>query len=588
MAMRLQRGGRPRWLIPAVALCVILLSVGVGLGRGSIRKLEQAQQWVGHSKDVLRAIERVRGRVDAAHVSHTATRTTADPGFLARHDSLFREAFGSLGEVQQLTRDNAVQQRRLDSLHVALDDLVVSSHRLADMQHASPRSPVVRDEGTRIEARFADIAAVVERLEREEENLLAARTAVASAAAHWAHAIVIVSTVFAAIIAAIALFPLYRALRQSRRAQAELSESEARYRQLVDEAADAILVSSNGRCASANAEAERLFHTSREALVGRVMSELLRPVRGGSTTITGSWSTHEMRSEFNAVSEDGSLVPVEVSGISFGNGMSQFIIRDITSRKAVERMKDEFLSVVSHELRTPLTSLRGSVKLLEQTGDRMTPEQRTRMLAIAGGNADRLVRLVNDILDLERLTAGRMTIERVETDVCEIVREAVENIRPLAQQAQVASEVNGRPAIACVDHLRIAQVVTNLLANAVKFSPANSTITVDLATEEGCFHLAVRDQGRGIPADQLESIFERFHQVEKSDARQKGGTGLGLAISRQIVRLHGGRIWAESNGTGSTFHVRIPIDGREDAAAGGAEPGVEVLGKVDRERGVSA
>src|SRR6202034_3518996 len=216
--------------------------------------------------------------------------------------------------------------------------------------------------------------------------------------------------------------------------------------------------------------------------------------------------------------------------------------RDISQRYALDRMKDEFVSTVSHELRTPLTSIRGSLGLLSTGLLGEMGEKASNLLRIAVTNSDRLGRLINRSCDLE-----------------ELAKQAIDAMAPMAEAAKVQMLMDSGPAQVEVDPDRLQQVMTNLLSNAIKFSPPQSQVTVSIERLLDGVTISVRDNGRGIPKDKLESIFDRFQQVDASDARQKGGTGLGLAICRTIVMQHGGRIWAERNvDRGSTFRMFLP------------------------------
>ena len=233
---------------------------------------------------------------------------------------------------------------------------------------------------------------------------------------------------------------------------------------------------------------------------------------------------------------------------------------DITERHAVEKMKNEFISIVSHELRTPLTSIRGSLGMLATGALNNHPERMRRMIEIAAIDTERLVRLVNDILDLERLDSGKVTLVKECCDAAALMEQSVEAMRSLALKENITLSVSSVPALVWASDDHIIQTLTNLLSNAIKFSPANSTIT--LSAEPLCDRVLfqVKDQGRGIPADKLETIFGRFQQVDASDSRKQGGTGLGLAICHSIITQHGGRIWVESVlGEGSTFYFTLPV-----------------------------
>ena len=233
---------------------------------------------------------------------------------------------------------------------------------------------------------------------------------------------------------------------------------------------------------------------------------------------------------------------------------------DTTERRALDRMKDEFISTVSHELRTPLTSLRAALGLV--TGGTLSarPEKLQQMLDIATGNTDRLVRLVNDILELERIGSGKAELHYTMCSADDLFRRAAGLLQAEASKAQLRITFNSQGVNVWADPDRILQTLTNLISNAIKFSPANTEIHLRARrVDAGEAEIQVRDQGRGIPPDKLESIFERFRQVDASDSRSMGGTGLGLAICRSIVSQHGGRIWATSTpGVGSVFHFTLP------------------------------
>lgn len=233
---------------------------------------------------------------------------------------------------------------------------------------------------------------------------------------------------------------------------------------------------------------------------------------------------------------------------------------DITERNAVEQMKNEFISIVSHELRTPLTAIRGSLGILATGALNSHPERMQRMIEIAAIDTERLVRMVNDILDLERLESSKVTLVKEYCDAATLMVRSAEAIRTLAQTQNITLSVSPISALVWASSDHIIQTITNLLSNAIKFSPPNSTVTLTAQPQADRVLFQVKDQGRGIPADKLESIFGQFQQVDVSDSRQKGGTGLGLTICRTIITQHGGRIWAESVlGEGSTFYFTLPV-----------------------------
>ncbi|WP_302184688.1 sensor histidine kinase [Planktothrix pseudagardhii] len=222
-------------------------------------------------------------------------------------------------------------------------------------------------------------------------------------------------------------------------------------------------------------------------------------------------------------------------------------------------MKSEFISIVSHELRTPLSSIRGSLGLLAAGVFKNKPDTTQQMLDIAVHDTERLVRLVNDILDLERLEAQKVHLNQQWCDTGALLQQCVETLQPLAAENQIMLSVEPTSIQVFVDRDRMIQTLVNLVSNAIKFSPAKATVTLSAQDQADQVLFQIQDQGRGIPADKLETIFGRFQQVDASDSRQKGGTGLGLAICQSIVQQHGGKIWAESVvGAGSKFYFTLP------------------------------
>lgn len=272
--------------------------------------------------------------------------------------------------------------------------------------------------------------------------------------------------------------------------------------------------------------------------------------------------------EIMAMRRDGSMFEQQVVMVKACDQQQNLIgnycfMNDISDRREVERLKDEFVSVVSHELRTPLTSIRGSLGLVANGVLENQPQKAQRMLEIAVNNSDRLIRLINDILDIERIESGKVQMTKQMCDVANLMNQSVDIMRTLAEKAEVNLSVTPLSVRLYADPDRMIQTLTNLLSNAIKFSEPGSTVwlTAQLKnTAQSKVLFQVKDQGRGIPADKLETIFGRFQQVDASDSRKKGGTGLGLAICRSIVQHHDGEIWVESVlGKGSTFYVSVPL-----------------------------
>jgi len=372
--------------------------------------------------------------------------------------------------------------------------------------------------------------------------------------------------------------------------------AEKLYRQqeiLLNSVADGICgLDRNGLISFANPAASGLLGIATSSIAGKGVHDLLHGSApegsgcGEDCTLlraTGKLQLMATSGEDTFFRIDGSpfrvdyaLTPILDHGRLSGTVLS---FRDISQRYALDRLKDEFVSTVSHELRTPLTAIRGALGLLEHGSLAPVNDKAANLLRIALANSDRLIRLINDILDLERLKSGRERLAFKKVQLNQVVRQAIDCMTPVADAAGVHLIHDNTQAEVAADPDRLLQVITNLLSNAVKFSPKNSTVSVLMRPDLNGVTLSVVDPGRGIPADKLETIFGRFQQVDASDSRQKGGTGLGLAICRTIVHQHSGRIWAERNPVrGSAFRVFLPY---KPVPIGNAEPLNEEPENVD-------
>lgn len=357
---------------------------------------------------------------------------------------------------------------------------------------------------------------------------------------------------------------------------------------LLDSVADGICgMDRHGIVSFANPAAARLLGAPASRLTGKAIHDLLHGAapdgracgedcalrRATQRSVACAGEETIYRANGTSLPAEYFFTPILDQGRFSGSVLS---FRDISQRYALDRLKDEFISTVSHELRTPLTSIRGALGLLSSGILGKINDKAANLLRIAVTNSDRLVRLINDILDLERIQSGKEPISFRPLQLSEIVRQAIDGMQPVADAAGVRLLHDNTQAEISADPDRLLQVLTNLLSNAVKFSPADSTVSVMMRPGATGVTLSVIDQGRGIPADKLDAIFGRFQQVDASDSRQKGGSGLGLAICRTIVLQHSGRIWAERNPVrGSTFRVFLPYKPE-------TVPGPDIAGPQDQ------
>jgi PAS domain S-box-containing protein len=350
-------------------------------------------------------------------------------------------------------------------------------------------------------------------------------------------------------------------------AEEAIRRSEKRFRSLIENAQDLIaIVSRDGMVHYHSSSVERVLGYTREDLQDRhvfslVHMEDLNFVQAVIDELTGT--SRQFRSiEYRFLRKDGSWCILEsivtnllddpaVGGIVFNS-------RDVTERRAAEKLKDELVSTVSHELRTPLTSIRGFAELML---NRNYPSEKQReFLAVIQTEATRLAKLINDFLDIQRIESGKQTYDFQWTDLAPLLTQSLTVFSGMGEQHHLRLDVASILPPMRIDSDRIQQVLANFLSNAVKFSPQGGTITVSAQQRENDVIVSVTDQGIGIPPEALSKLFSKFYRVDTQDTRSIGGTGLGLALVKKIIEAHGGRAWVESTpGQGSAFFFSLPV-----------------------------
>lgn len=333
-----------------------------------------------------------------------------------------------------------------------------------------------------------------------------------------------------------------------------------------------IVCDQGGTIVLVNRSTESLFGFDRNELVGRPVEVLVPPrLRSRHAVLRSDYSGGEGRNRtslgrvMTACCKDGSEIEFEIGLAPFtieGRAMFLGVILDVRDRQRIERIKNELIATVSHELRTPLTSIIGSLGLLLGGIAGVLPERAARLLTIAHSNGQRLIRLVNDMLDIEKIEAGEVSFGFRRCDIRSLVEQAIEGNQGFAEQFDVRVRLDPQSSgHALVDPDRMIQVVTNLLSNACKFSPRGSDVDVRVREENAVVRIAVRDRGPGIPDEFRSRLFDKFAQAGDTLTRQREGSGLGLHIVRRIVDRHGGRIsFSEAPGGGTVFEVDLPAE----------------------------
>jgi len=353
----------------------------------------------------------------------------------------------------------------------------------------------------------------------------------------------------------------------------QLGERELHFKAIADTANDAIISTNDtGNVTYFNKAAQTIFGYGSEEVTGKpiaiLMPEQFRSqhnhkfdkfIGGASSALIGKTV------ELVGLRKDGSEFPLELSLSTWKAGdipQVNAIIRDITERKKIDLMKSEFISTVSHELRTPLTSIRGSLSLVANGACGEVPRKAHELLDVAVRNIERLNRLINDILDIEKIESAPLRLNAKHHDIGVLLKQAVEINAGAAEAARVQLVLeNHLNSALYVDADRFFQIMTNLLTNAIKFSPAGEKVLVETCINGAVIRVAIKDSGPGIADEFRERIFGKFAQADSSDTRSKGGTGLGLSIAKALVEKMGGGIGYECGADGGTcFYFDLPVE----------------------------
>ncbi len=350
----------------------------------------------------------------------------------------------------------------------------------------------------------------------------------------------------------------------------QMSETLARLRHkeraIVDNAVDVICsLDRSGEITAVNPASETLWGRTSASLVGTNLQDIVHEEDREQTVLAMKKiidTEHLGSFENRIVKEDGTSTDCSWSVHWSAAEQSLFcVVRDVTERKKIDQLKRDFVAMVSHDLRTPLTSIQMVHSLLEAEAYGALSEAGHESIATAEENVSRLIALVNGLLDLDKIESGNLELDIETFKLDDAVKAAQTAVMGVAERYDVKVNVEKHESVeVSADRERIVQVLINLMSNACKFSPKGAEVLVSVVAESDQAKVTVVDRGRGVPKNLRETIFERFKQVDRSDAKKKGGTGLGLAICRAIIERHGGKIGCDSEeGQGSTFWFTLPF-----------------------------
>jgi len=582
----------------AVALLVVALVIDAGLALHNIREVAVSLQWVSHTNEVLARLETVLSTLKDAETGQRGYLLTGEVSYLEPYREAVDRLPGQTIALRQLTLDNPAQTARV----LRVDEL--ATQRMAILKRgldlagldpdrgrglSSARQTVLSGEGKEVMDR---IRSEVDEMERVERELLEERGAIARGAARTAVVTTVVALVIGLALVALVVWLFARNLAIRQRASEVLHAERERFRTTLTSIGDAVMVAdAQGRVTLLNPVAEALTGWDADALgqpveaVFRILNEATRePVENPVGKVLREGAVVGLGNHTVLIGRDGRERPIDDSGAPIRDGRGRvvgvvLVFRDITERRAVERRlhendrrKDEFLAMLAHELRNPLAPIRNAAYTLTLLGQ---PDERLRWVSgVIERQVGLITRLVDDLLDVSRITSGKITLQRERVPVAAVIAQAVETARPAAESRHenLAVEVAADAGVVDGDSARLVQAVGNLLDNAIKYSEDGGQVRLTARADAQEVVIVVRDEGVGIDAELLPHVFDLFIQADRSLERRQGGLGIGLTLVRRLVEMHGGRVEVASGGAGrgSEFTIRLPrlaVDAPAPAAA---------------------
>jgi len=571
----------------AVALLVVALVIDAGLALHNIREVAVSLQWVSHTNEVLARLEAVLSTLKDAETGQRGYLLTGEASYLEPYREAVDRLPGQIAGLRQLTLDNPAQTARV----LRLDEL--ASQRMAILKRgldlagldpdrgrglSSGRQTVLTGEGKQVMDR---VRAEVDEMERVERELLEERGAIARGAARTAVVTTVVALVIGLALVALVVWLFARNLAIRQRASEVLRAERERFRTTLTSIGDAVMVTdAQGRVTLLNPVAEALTGWDADAIgrpvetVFRIVNEETRePVENPVDKVLREGAVVGLANHTVLIGRAGRERPIDDSGAPIRDGRGGvvgvvLVFRDITERRASEqrlhendRRKDEFLAMLAHELRNPLAPIRNAAHTLTLLGQ---PDERLRWVSgVIERQVGLLTRLVDDLLDVSRITSGKITLQHERVPVAAaVIAQAVETARPAAESRRETLEVDVADDVGVVegDPARLVQAVGNLLDNAIKYSEEGGRVRLTARAEAQEVVIAVRDEGVGIDAELLPHVFDLFIQADRSLERRQGGLGIGLTLVRRLVEMHGGRVAVASEGAGrgSEFTIRLP------------------------------
>ena len=570
----------------AVALLVVALLIDAVLALHNIREVATSVQWVSHTHEVLGQVEQVLSTLKDAENGQRGYLLTGERPYLEPYEQALGRFPAQITRLRQLTIDNPPQTahvlkleqlaaERLAELRQGLERFQAETDKNRATQLS--RQYLLRGEGKRLMDLVRDEVYGMQQLERA---LLTRREGASRANTRTALASTVVGLGLGLVLTTMVITLVARNLAARQRAADVLHAERERFRTTLTSIGDAVVVTdAQGRITLLNPVAQTLTGWSAEALgqpleaVFHIVNETTRKtVENPVSKVIRLGAIVGLANHTVLIAKDGTELAIDDSGAPIRDARGRIVgvvlvFRDITQRRGSERAledadrrKDEFLAMLAHELRNPLAPIRNAAHTLALLG---TGDDRVRWVSgVIERQVGLMTRLVDDLLDVSRITSGKITLQRTTVSVQEVLAQAVETARPLAESRGQALEVDVPEDAGRVDGdpARLAQAVGNLLDNAIKYTDDGGRIWLRARVEAHEVVIVVEDSGVGVDPELLPHVFDLFIQADRSLERKQGGLGLGLTLVRRLVEMHGGRVEAASPGPGlgSAFTIRLP------------------------------
>jgi PAS domain S-box-containing protein len=579
-----------RSLLVGICATLAIMLASTVVSQDGLSQQRKAMELVAHTQTVLRELDGIAGALYQAEAAQRAAVLMSDESYLVAYQAATRALMEHIDRVRLLVGDSRLQTARTERLSTLADERLVQMDRVLaasrELGLMAARQELARN-GSK--STTSAIREMVDGMEVEESRLLDLRLELSRTSYRRAQRVNLIAGILGLFALGGFVYLVERNLRTRQLEAEEIARNREVLRVTLVSIGDAVITTdSAGRVAFLNPEAERLTGWKTEEAIGKPLDRIFRivhedtrePIENPATRALREGQVVGLPHQALLLAPEGREVPIDDSAAPIRDAAGLvsgvvLVFRDVTEERAAsaqlrdlaaelynaDQRKNEFLAILAHEIRNPLAAIRTSVTVLQKAGG--DPQAASAAMGAIDRQMRHLVRLVEDLLDVARISRGKLALQRSRMDLRQALDQAIEASRPLCEENEQSLEVEfpDHPLLVDGDGVRITQAISNLLSNACKFSTRGGKIRVGVDIENGHAIVRIRDSGIGIAADQLPRLFDMFTQIDTGLERSQGGLGIGLNLVKQLVEMHGGRVEARSEGLGkgSEFVVHFPL-----------------------------